>query len=102
MHLIQVFLPKLKNDGQAIPAHLFRELRQELLDRFGGITCYSRAPVEGFWDSEQSRTKRDELIIYEIMCEHLDRTWWHNLRTRLEQQFEQEVILVRSQIVDQL
>ncbi len=42
MVLIQLLLPRFDNDGKAFPNEHFRQVRQQLLDRFSGLTCYSR------------------------------------------------------------
>ena len=49
MHLVQILLPTADNDGQPFPSDWFRDLRQDLTDRFGGVTVYAQAPAEGFW-----------------------------------------------------
>ncbi len=42
MVLIQLLLPRFDNDVKAFPNEHFRQVRQQLLDRFSGLTCYSR------------------------------------------------------------
>ena len=49
MYLIQILLPLYRNDGQALPRALFRQVRDELIERFGGLTAYTRAPASGYW-----------------------------------------------------
>ena len=71
MHLVQILLPTADNDGQPFPSDWFRDLRQDLTDRFGGVTVYAQAPAEGFWQGGES-TSRDEIVIFEVMCANLD------------------------------
>jgi len=59
------------NTGEPFEQKLFADLRDELAERFGGITAYTRAPVRGVWQ-EIEQVVRDDLISYEIMIETLD------------------------------
>ena len=95
MHLIQLLLPLYSNSGFPFEQKLFVDVRTELVDRFGGITAYTRAPVDGLWQ-ESERLVRDDLIIYEIMVENLDEDWWRRYRLLLEYRFEQESLVVRT------
>jgi hypothetical protein len=40
---------------------------------------------------------RDELVIYEVMIEQLDRQWWTGYRTELEKRFQRDALIVRGQ-----
>ena len=55
------------NIGEPFEQKLFADLRDELAERFGGITAYTRAPVRGVWQ-EIEQVVRDDLISYEIMA----------------------------------
>jgi hypothetical protein len=63
---------------------------------FGGLTAYSPAPAEGFWDSG-STVKRDDILVAEVMVDSLDRTWWKEYRRELENLFQQDQIVFRAQ-----
>lgn len=102
MHLIQIFLPLTDNDGKAFPRSMFRTVRDELTRKFGGMTGHTRAPVEGLWKDEGAETKRDDLLIFEVMTEAVDPDWWRQYRQELEASFKQEQIVVRSQHIDLL
>ena len=39
---------------------------------------------------------RDELVLYEVMVESLDRAWWSGYRSELERRFRQERVVVRA------
>jgi hypothetical protein len=97
MHLVQLFLPVYDNDGAAIPPALFRQVRDALVERFGGLTAYSRAPASGLWQEPEGDTVKDDLLVYEVMADTIDETWWSNYRQALEQQFRQESIVIRAQ-----
>ncbi|WP_407290810.1 hypothetical protein [Stutzerimonas zhaodongensis] len=102
MHLINLFLPLYDNDQRALPKALFAEVRDELVNEFGGLTAHSRAPVDGLWQEDGRRAVRDDLVIYEVMTAELDRAWWSEFRASLETRFRQEHILIRVQAVEVL
>lgn len=102
MHLIQVLLPLYDNQGNAFPAELFSSVRDELAQRFGGVTIYSRSPAEGVWQDETEHTVRDDVILFEVMTEELDRPWWAGFRREQERRFEQEEIMIRAQRITRL
>ena len=102
MHLVQILLPLYDNDGQPLPREHFVAVRTELTERFGGLTAHTRAPAEGLWKDESDRTSRDEIVIYEVMAESLDPSWWKQYRGSLEERFRQETIVIRATRVDVL
>jgi hypothetical protein len=71
MHLVQILLPVADNDGARFPGSQFAALRQELTERFGGVTVFSRSPAEGVWQGGQG-THEDDIVIFEVMAEALD------------------------------
>jgi hypothetical protein len=99
MNLVQLFLPLRDNSDQPFPRESFATATAELTERFGGMTAYARSPAMGLWKEGEERqsTKRDELVVYEVMIEELDVEWWQRYRLSLEGRFRQESILVRSQ-----
>ena len=101
MYLVQLLLPLYDNAGQAFPAAAYAALRSALTERFGGLTAYSRAPAEGVWDDE-GRRRRDDIVVYEVMVEQLDRGWWAGLRRQLERQFAQEELVIRAHVAERL
>lgn len=99
MHLIQILLPLYDNTDDPLPAGLFEKTREELIDRFGGLTAYTRVPAKGLWQADASTTVRDDIVIYEVMADTLDEAWWRDYRRALEQRFRQEAIVVRAQAI---
>lgn len=95
MHLVQILLPLYDNAGVALPRETFHAVRDELTQRFGGLTAYTRAPAEGLW-AEAGATTRDDIVVYEVMTYVLDRAWWGEYRTTLERRFRQQAIVVRA------
>jgi hypothetical protein len=102
MHLVQILLPLRGNDGVRIPPESFGEVRRELTARFGGLTAFTRAPAEGFWKPEGEPVTRDEIMVFEIMTDDLDRNWWRDYRRNLEARFRQESVVVRASAVQLL
>ncbi|HEX2019705.1 MAG TPA: hypothetical protein VGO17_12260 [Aurantimonas sp.] len=102
MHLVQILLPLYDNDGVALPASEFHEVRRVLTERFGGMTAFARAPAEGVWKPEGEPASLDEIVIFEIMASELDEAWWHGYRRELEHRFRQESIVIRAQPVQLL
>jgi len=97
MHLVQILLPLYDNAQNPQPPEQFRRVRKELTERFGGLTVYTRAPAEGMWKLNDNHTSRDDIVIFELMANQLDPTWWRNYRPELEARFRPEVIVIRAQ-----
>jgi hypothetical protein len=102
VHLVQLLLPVQDQDGQSYPRHLCDELVRRLTDRFGGVTAYTRAPATGVWEAPSGHAVRDQVVVYEVMADQLDRSWWAGLRDELEAGFRQDEIVVRAQQVERL
>ncbi|HLM46334.1 MAG TPA: hypothetical protein VK458_20855 [Myxococcaceae bacterium] len=97
MHIVQFLLPLRDNARQPFPRADFDKVRTELTDRFGGVTAFLQSPALGIWkDEEEGETMRDELVLYEVMVESLDRAWWSGYRSELERRFRQERVVVRA------
>jgi hypothetical protein len=96
--LVQLLLPLRDAEGTSFPATHFAALRAELTERFGGLTAYTRAPAEGLWAEagQEARPERDDIVVYEVMTQDVDRVWWSDLRKRLEQRFQQEELVIRA------
>src|SRR3569623_318044 len=95
MHLIELFIPKPPSrEG-------LTSLQNMLVQQFGGVTAYSRAPAQGI-DVEGGKKIEDEIIILEVMTDSLDRAWWSSLRGQLERDLKQREILIRVSEVQRL
>jgi hypothetical protein len=103
MHLVQILLPLRANDGSPFPATHYRAVRDELTERFGGMTAYTHAPAEGRWkDGDDEEVTRDEIVIFEVMAEALDRAWWRRYRAELERRFAQDALVIRATALEML
>jgi len=96
MYLIQILLPLYGNDGVAFPQQEYAHVREELTERFGGITTYLRSPAEGSWRESPLLTVHDEIVIYEVMTESLDQGWWREYREGLARRYRQDSLIVRA------
>jgi hypothetical protein len=95
MYLVQILLPLYDNEGSPFAQQEYARVRDELTELFGGITTYVRSPAEGLWKESHQRTVRDDIVIYEVMAEHLDREWWRGYREELSKRYRQELLIVR-------
>jgi hypothetical protein len=99
IQLIQILIPLRGNDedrGDALAS-----VRAELVERFGGATAFSRAPAEGFWETD-GQTVRDDIIVVEVMTESIDGDWWAGYREQLERRFSQDVVVIRHHAIELL
>ncbi len=102
MHLIQLLLPLHDNDKRLFSREEFDRVSDELAKRFGGITAFRRSPAEGVWREGQEDVSRDEVVIFEVMTERLNRKWWSGYRKELEKRFRQEELVIRVTQVELL
>ena len=54
-----------------------------------------RAPAHGTTE-DKGQVQHDDIVILEVMTEALDRNWWASYRTRLEEEFGQDEIVIRA------
>ena len=96
MHLIQILLPMYDNHGVVFPAARFKEVQTKLATYFNGLTAYNRVPAEGLWRTRK-KTRRDDIVVYEVMASSFERKWWRNYQRALQKAFRQELIVIRAQ-----
>jgi hypothetical protein len=70
-----------------------------LTERFGGVTVFNRATATGE-SREGGSVVRDEIIVFEVMMDEVDRGWWKQYRENLESVFDQDEIVVRSVAIE--
>ena len=71
----------------------------ELTERFGGLTAHMRAPARGVWKTEDGDEARDDIVIFEVMTDRVDRDWWDAYRKRLQDRFRQDAIVIRAMAI---
>lgn len=102
MHLIQLLLP-LRDDEERPFGHAeFDRVRAELVGRHGGLTAYVRSAAQGAWKAPEGGIDRDEVVIFEVMVEKLDRAWWDAYRSVLERRFRQRELVIRALPIERL
>jgi hypothetical protein len=95
-YVVQIFLPLYDNSGRKFEASDYADVSVQLTEKFGGLTAYSRAPAEGHWEQNGTVT-RDDIVVFEVMTDALDRAWWNAFRRELESRFRQDSIVARAQ-----
>ena len=99
MHLIELLLPLNDNGGRPFGAEKYAAVREYLIERFGRVTTFTRSPTQGA-TTEKGTTVDDEIVVFEVMTETLDRSWWWGgYRHQLELEFRQDEIVVRASAV---
>ena len=101
-HLVQILLPLYDGEGERFPQAMFESVARELTERFGGLTAYARAPAAGLWEEKPGKTRRDDIVVYEVMVDAVEPAWWREYRGRLEREFRQKELVVRAQEIRRL
>jgi hypothetical protein len=96
MILVQILLPLYTNQRQLFSDETYENVRHTLTARFGGVTAYQRSPAFGHWKQSDEVIVRDDIVVFEVMLENLDRPWWANYREHLRLVFEQDKLIVRA------
>lgn len=102
MQLVELFLPLYDNAGLPFARGAFDAVRAELAHAFGGVTAFVRSPAVGIWKDDAGEVCRDDVILFEVMADALDREWWLAYRRKLERRFDQDEILIRASAVERL
>ena len=102
MHLVQILVPLFDNEGRRVENATFQAIRDELTQRFGGLTAYTRSPAEGLWTDRHDVVSRDDIVMVEVMVEELEHAWWVDYRHGLEQRLRQQFVVVRAHPIEQL
>ena len=98
MHLVEMLLPLNDNAGRPFGSEKYAAVREHLIERFGGVTAFTRSPAQGT-TTDSGKTVHDEIVMFEVVTETLDASWWGRYRRELEQEFRQDEIVVRASAV---
>jgi hypothetical protein len=85
------------DSNNPFPRVAFELVRNEMTDQFGGVTAFLCSPAEGFWKEDDKSVRRDDVVIFEVMIEYLNRDWWARYRLELTHLFAQEELVVKGQ-----
>ena len=99
MHLVRFYIPLRDNTGEAFPAQMLADVSAELSGRFGGVTAHLLSPASGLW-RDGGDMHADDVVIFEVFTQKVDRGWWTAYRERLAQDFRQKSILMLLQPVE--
>jgi hypothetical protein len=102
MHLIQLLIPLHDNHKQAFPTPYFNKVRQDLTNHFGGVTAFVRSPALGLWKENSDDMNSDEVVMFEVLTEQLDKEWWADYRKQLQERFRQEEVLIWASNITKL
>jgi hypothetical protein len=72
----------------------FSRVREDLTSRFGGVTAFVRSPAVGLWKENSHDINREEIAMFEVLADQLDKEWWASYRKELEDKFRQEELLM--------
>lgn len=92
----------MDNEGEHFPQTMFDAVRDELTRRFGGVTAYGRAPAQGTFTSQPGTVVSDDIVVFEVMVESLDRGFWTGYRDELTRAFSQDELVVRALAMERL
>jgi hypothetical protein len=101
-YLVQVLVPLVDTAGTKYPATQLSAVEAELLAYAGGVTTYVRSPARGLWTDARGHTTVDDIVIFEVMLDDVDDSWWLSFRQKLEEQLKQQEIVIRAQELRQL
>ena len=96
-YLVEIFLPLADKAGETFPMERFSQVMEDLKRKFGGVTVYDRSPAKG-----KMVTSSDDIVIFEVMTDDLERAWWSSCRARLEAKFAQDEVLIGAARIERL
>ena len=97
-----LYLPTVDQNGQGLDWAGLREIRQGLIDHFGGLTD-TRHKNTGFWKMGKVII-RDEIVIWRVMSEdgRLGDDYLRGIKSSLESILKQETILIVKRNIETL
>lgn len=96
MYLIEILLPLTDNKHRAFGPEYFIRVQQQLTEKFGGLTAFTRTPAEGLWKPDKSsKPQQDDIVIFEVLSPRLNKTWWQQYKDDLKTTFQQKDMIIR-------
>lgn len=90
---LELILPEKTSGGKPFPETYFEELQEELVNKFGGLTVYSRITAQGFWKKGTEAVQQD-VVVYELMLSKFDAHYWKQMKLKLERKFNQDEVMI--------
>jgi hypothetical protein len=101
MMLVQLLLPVAAAGHRTDEMRAaFTRTREELVERFGGVTAHAQAPAEGIWTTPEGDRDVDRMIMVEVVTPAFDRDWWRRHAATLAKRFGQDTIHVRAVTIE--
>lgn len=94
--LVELLLPLKDNSGRPFPPMVWERVKNALVERFGGVTAYTRSAAEGIWGPAPGEKSRDDVFVVEVLAKDLERDWWRDSCDELEKILQQEKLMVRA------
>ena len=94
MQLVQILLPRTDNAGRPFRQEEYDHVKKDLVRRFDGVTAYLQSPAEGLW-RQGAEAANEEIVIFEVMVEEVDREDWRKRQIWLGEMFRQDKIVIR-------
>jgi hypothetical protein len=96
----EIYVPLTHNDGSPVDPERLVQLRERLLEQFGGLTFFPQRN-EGFW-TFGGVTYRDEIVIYRILTGETQkaRRFFRAIKEDLKRELNQEEILIVEKEAD--
>lgn len=100
MREYELYIPLCYNDGTEIEPHKISELKNRLVQRFGGLTHFPQQN-EGHWKVGRF-TYRDKIVIMRVLAAAEDDTaeFFAELKTHLEKEWSQDQLLIVRRAVE--
>ena len=94
MREYELYVPLRYNDGRPVEAEKLKELKQRLVDEFGGLTHFPQEN-EGLWKVGR-HTFRDHIVIFRVIADDNGRAekFFAALKEQLRRDLAQEDVLV--------
>jgi len=94
MYLVQILLPRADGEGTPFAPEELDRVKEELAERFQGVTAYLQAPAEGLWRNG-GKSESDDILVFEVMIPEVDPADWKRRRLDLERRFRQDTVIIR-------
>jgi hypothetical protein len=101
MYLIQILLPLRDSRNELFEQRLFDDVRTDLARHFGRVHAYIRPHLSEAWRGSQELIA-DDVVIFELMTDRLEREFWRLYRRELQDVFQQESLIMRALRIDLL
>lgn len=95
-----IYLPTVSRAGDTVDSQLLKNIRDRLIQRFGGLTD-TRIANKGFWKSGGT-VLRDEIVVWRVLSEEgpAGDDFLRGLKAELEKDLKEDKILIVRRAVD--